>query len=272
MPHLHVTLNSLINRFGIKWKQERKITHQIYGLKGLNVYLFFVCRKHDRKGIARRVSNFSSEGESVSPDIPVVVPEQVYSVPPSSFPVHIEAPPTSNFHDFSNPVVSISVAEALRSHSPVVVQPTPNFNSWNGTVSEQAENVNPPTMATSVYAQMPSAAVVNPAPVLSHQHPNQSSPTPSIGSSHVDQQWTGTRLRGLTAIQPAASPQAPVHMTRSKNGLGQPPPLVVHLKDRGMCLVFRYQTSFPPKALSLSHLEMASLLSSPLFFIIALPL
>lgn len=190
-------------------------------------------RKHDRKGIARRVSNFSSEGESVSPDIPVVVPEQVYSVPPSSFPVHIEAPPTSNFHDFSNPVVSISVAEALRSHSPVVVQPTPNFNSWNGTVSEQAENVNPPTMATSVYAQMPSAAVVNPAPVLSHQHPNQSSPAPSIGSSHVDQQWTGTRLRGLTAIQPAASPQAPVHMTRSKNGLGQPPPLVVHLKDRG---------------------------------------
>lgn len=219
---------------------------------------FFVRRKHDRKGIARRVSNFSSEGESVSPDIPVVVPEQVYSVPPSSFPVHIEAPPTSNFHDFSNPVVSISVAEALRSHSPVVVQPTPNFNSWNGTVSEQAENVNPPTMATSVYAQMPSAAVVNPAPVLSHQHPNQSSPAPSIGSSHVDQQWTGTRLRGLTAIQPAASPQAPVHMTRSKNGLGQPPPLVVHLKDRGMCLVFRYQTSFPPKALSLSHLEMAS--------------
>lgn len=225
---------------------------------GLNVNLIIVYRKHDRKGIARRVSNFSSEGESVSPDIPVVVPEQVYSVPPSSFPVHIEAPPTSNFHDFSNPVVSISVAEALRSHSPVVVQPTPNFNSWNGTVSEQAENVNPPTMATSVYAQMPSTAVVNPAPVLSHQHPNQSSPAPSIGSSHVDQQWTGTRLRGLTAIQPAASPQAPVHMTRSKNGLGQPPPLVVHLKDRGMCLVFRYQTSFPPKALSLSHLEMAS--------------
>lgn len=225
---------------------------------GLNVNLIIVYRKHDRKGIARRVSNFSSEGESVSPDIPVVVPEQVYSVPPSSFPVHIEAPPTSNFHDFSNPVVSISVAEALRSHSPVVVQPTPNFNSWNGTVSEQAENVNPPTMATSVYAQMPSAAVVNPAPVLSHQHPNQSSPAPSIGSSHVDQQWTGSRLRGLTAIQPAASPQAPVHMTRSKNGLGQPPPLVVHLKDRGMCLVFRYRTSFPPKALSLSHLEMAS--------------
>ena len=171
----------------------------------------------------------------MSPDIPIVVPEQVYSVPPSSFPVHIEAPPTSNFHDFSNPVVSISVAEALRSHSPVVVQPTPNFNSWNGTVSEQADSVNPPTMATSVYAQMPSATVVNPVPALSLQHPNQTSPAPNIGSSHVDQQWTGPRLRGPTAIQPAASPQAPVHMTRSKNGLGQPPPLVVHLKDRGVC-------------------------------------
>ena len=171
----------------------------------------------------------------MSPDIPVVVPGQVY-VPPSSFPVHIEAPPTSsNYHDFSNPVVSISVAEALRSHSPVVVQPTPNFNSWNGSVSDQTENVNPPTMATSVYPQMPSTSVVHPLPALPLQHPSQSSPASGISSPHMDQQWTGPRLRTLPVeIQPATPPQAPVHMTRSKNSLGQPPPLVVHLKDRGM--------------------------------------
>ncbi|XP_078342506.1 uncharacterized protein LOC144628296 isoform X2 [Oculina patagonica] len=173
-------------------------------------------RKHDRKGIARRVSNFSSEGESVSPDIPVVVPEQVYSVHPPSFPVHIEAPSASNYHDFSNPVVSISVAEALRSHSPVVVQPTPNFSMWNGSVNEQAENVNPPTMATSVYAQMPSTSVVNAMPVLPLQHPSQPTSAPSISSSHMDQQWTGPRMRGIPVeIQPVA-PQAPVHMTRSR--------------------------------------------------------
>lgn len=206
---------------------------------------FFVCRKHDRKGIARRVSNFSSEGESVSPDIPVVVPEQVYNVHPPSFPVHIEAPPASNYHDFSNPVVSISVAEALRSHSPVVVQPTPNFNMWNGSVNEQAENVNPPTMATSVYAQMPSTSVVNAMPVLPLQHPSQPTSAPSISSSHMDQQWTGPRMRGIPVeIQPVA-PQAPVHMTRSKNGLGQPPPLVVHLKDRGACLALGSANALP---------------------------
>lgn len=185
------------------------------------------------------MSNFSSEGESVSPDIPVVVPEQVYSVPPASYPVHIETPPTSNYHDFSNPVVSISVAEALRSQSPVVVQPSPNFNMWNGSVNDQAENVNPPTMATTVYGQMPSTSVVNPMPALPLQHPSQSSSAPSISSSHIDQQWTGPRLRGIPVeIRPVA-PQPPVHMTRSKNALGQPPPpLVVHLKDRGGCLEY----------------------------------
>lgn len=184
------------------------------------------------------MSNFSSEGESVSPDIPVVVPEQVYSVQPPSFPVHIEAPPTSNYHDFSNPVVSISVAEALRSQSPVVVQPTPNFNMWNGSVSEQAENVNPPTMATSVYAQMPSTSIVNPMPALPLQHPPQPSSAPSISSSRMDPQWTGPRMRGIPVEIAPVPPQAPVHMTRSKNALGHqpPPPLVVHLKDRGRCL------------------------------------
>lgn len=206
-----------------------------------SVYLF-VCfaRKHDRKGIARRVSNFS-EGESASPDIPVVVPEQTYSVPAPSFPVHIEAPPTSNYHDFSNPVVSISVAEALRSHSPVVVQPTvqPNFNMWNGTVNEQQPEttVNPPTMATSVYAPLPQPTPVvnpNPIPTVPLHHPSQSTQGPTLNSSPISPQWTGPRLRGMAVnTQPVAAPP-PVHMTRSKNGLGQPPPLVVHLKDRGV--------------------------------------
>lgn len=198
-------------------------------------------RKHDRKGIARRVSNFSSEGESVSPDIPVVVPERTYTIPPppASFPVHIEAPPTSNYHDFSNPVVSISVAEALSSHSPVVVQPTPNFNMWNGTVNEQpAVCANPPTMTTSsVYAPPPqSTPVVNPSPMTSIplHHPSHSSQGPSLNSSSMEPQWSGPRLRRIPVeIQPVTATPPPVHMTRSKNNLGQPPPLVVHLKDRG---------------------------------------
>lgn len=211
-------------------------------------FSFLFCRKHDRKGVARRVSNFSSEGESVSPDIPVVVPEQTYTVPPSGpFPVHIEAPPTSNYHDFSNPVVSISVAEALRSHSPVVVQPTPNFQMWNGTVNEQpAENAlaNQSTMATtSVYAPLPqSTPVVNPVPIttLPLHHPSQSSQGPTLNPPPMEPpQWTGPRLRGMPAeIQPVSAPPPPpppIHMTRSKNALGQnPPPLVVHLKDRGV--------------------------------------
>jgi len=197
-------------------------------------------RKHDRKGVARRVSNFSSEGESVSPDIPVVVPEQTYNVPPPSFPVHIEAPPSSNYHDFSNPVVSISVAEALRSHSPVVVQPTvqPNFNSWNGTVNEQQAEAtaNPPTMATSAYTPLPQPTpVVNPMNSLPLHHPRPSSQGPSINSSPMNPQWNGPGIRGMPVeIQPVAAPP-PAHMTRSKNGLlaQSQPPLVVHLKDRG---------------------------------------
>ena len=183
------------------------------------------------------MSNFS-EGESISPDIPVVVPGQTYSVSPTSFPVRIEAPPTSNYHDFSNPVVSISVAEALRSHSPVVVQPTiqPNFNMWNGAVNEQQSETtaNPPTMATSVYAPLSQPTpVVNPNPIATVplHHPTQG---PPLSSSPISPQWTGPRLRGMAVnAQPVAAPP-PVHMTRSKNALGQPPPLVVHLKDRGV--------------------------------------
>lgn len=177
----------------------------------------------------------------MSPDIPVVVPEQAYHVPPPSFPVHIEAPPTSNYHDFSNPVVSISVAEAMRSHSPVVVQPTPNFNMWNGTVNEQPETTNPPTMATTVYTQLPQPGAPQPTPAVNPNPmttlplhlPSQSSQGPSLNSSPMNPQWSGPRLRGIPVeVQPVAAPP-PVHMTRSKNGLGQPPPLVVHLKDRG---------------------------------------
>jgi len=44
-------------------------------------------------------------------------------------------------------------------------------------------------------------------------------------------------LRGIPVEIRPVTPQPPVHMTRSKNALGQPPPpLVVHLKDRGGCL------------------------------------
>lgn len=198
-------------------------------------------RKHDRKGIARRVSNFSSEGESVSPDIPVVVPGQTYSIPPSSFPVQIEPPSTSNYHNFSNPLVSISVTEVLRSHSPVVVQPTvqqPNFHLWNGTVNEQRPDspVNPPTMATGAYSPLlESTPVVNPSPApnLPLHHPGQSSQGITMNSPSMNPQLNTPRLKGMLVDgQPAPAPP-PVHMTRSKNALGQPPPLVVHLKDRG---------------------------------------
>ena len=177
----------------------------------------------------------------MSPDIPVVVPGQTYSIPPSSFPVQIEPPSTSNYHNFSNPLVSISVTEALRSHSPVVVQPTvqqPNFHLWNGTVNEQRPDspVNPPTMATGAYSPLlESTPVVNPSPApnLPLHHPSQSSQGITMNSPSMNPQLNTPRLKGMLVDgQPAPAPP-PVHMTRSKNALGQPPPLVVHLKDRG---------------------------------------
>lgn len=189
-------------------------------------------RKHERKGIARRVSNFSSEGESVSPDIPVVVPGQAFSIPPSSFPVQVETSPSSNFHEFSNPLVSISVADAMRSNSPVVVHPSvqPNFHMWNGSISEQQPEspANPPTMATGVFSPLP-----QPTPVvlssLPHHHPSQSSQGHTLNSSQI----STPSIRGILVDGQSAAPPPPVHMTRSKNAVGQTPPLVVHLKDRG---------------------------------------
>lgn len=192
----------------------------------------FFFRKHERKGIARRVSNFSSEGESVSPDIPVVVPGQAFSIPPSSFPVQVETSPSSNFHEFSNPLVSISVADAMRSHSPVVVHPSvqPNFHMWNGSVSEQQPEspANPPTMATGVFSPLPQPTPVV-LPSLPHHHPSQSSQGHTLNSSQI----STPSIRGILVDGQSTAPPPPVHMTRSKNAIGQSPPLVVHLKDRG---------------------------------------
>lgn len=189
-------------------------------------------RKHERKGIARRVSNFSSEGESVSPDIPVVVPGQAFSIPPSSFPVQVETSPSSNFHEFSNPLVSISVADAMRSNSPVVVHPSvqPNFHMWNGSISEQQPEspANPPTMATGVFSPLPQPTPVV-LPSLPHHHPSQSSQAHTLNSSQI----STPSIRGILVDGQSAAPPPPVHMTRSKNAVGQTPPLVVHLKDRG---------------------------------------
>lgn len=194
--------------------------------------IFFFFRKHERKGIARRVSNFSSEGESVSPDIPVVVPGQAFSIPPSSFPVQVETSPSSNFHEFSNPLVSISVADAMRSNSPVVVHPSvqPNFHMWNGSISEQQPEspANPPTMATGVFSPLPQPTPVV-LPSLPHHHPSQSSQGHTLNSSQI----STPSIRGILVDGQSAAPPPPVHMTRSKNAVGQTPPLVVHLKDRG---------------------------------------
>lgn len=201
-------------------------------LESIPTIFFPLFRKHERKGIARRVSNFSSEGESVSPDIPVVVPGQAFSIPPSSFPVQVETSPTSNFHEFSNPLVSISVADAMRSHSPVVVHPSvqPNFHMWNGSISEQQPDspANPPTMATGVFSPLPQPTPVV-LPSRPHHHPSQSSQGHTLNSSQI----SNPSIRGILVDGQSTAPPPPIHMTRSKNALGQSPPLVVHLKDRG---------------------------------------
>ena len=198
------------------------------------VVCVFCYRKHERKGIARRVSTFSSEGESISPDASVGVPtEQTYN-PTPAFPVQVDPVPGSSYHEFSNPVVSISVAEALRCQSPVVVQPTPSFShsSWNGT-NEHLESVNPPTMASSVVSHLSSSPVVNPIVALSLHPPIHPAPRPIPTSPRMNQMWTGPSFTGLPREMKSVGPQTVPPVTRNRKGIADSPPIVVHLKDRG---------------------------------------
>ena len=200
----------------------------------LSVFHFQTFRKHDRKGIARKVSNFSEADRPSSPDYHIQAPEgQPYPVPLRPFPVHGEVPIEVHPNGFPKTGIraGYSNTEVRRAHSKGVA-PASSPNGSPGS-SSSPRNMTPPTMVPTTYPPMPVISSVAGATV----HPSHLNQI-SGPSAHLNHVWNGPRFASVRMDGALMTSQAHPNMENDEGSEPPPPPpppppLLVHLKERG---------------------------------------
>ena len=185
-------------------------------------------RKHDRKGIARKVSSFTEVNRPCSPDSHVSASgSEPYPVPLRPFPVQGEVPITVHPNGYPKQATPVYPStDMVRSHSKDSVSNSSPSSSPVGS----PRNMTPPTMVTSTFPPMPVVADVTSAAI----HPAHFTQMAGVAGS-ISHVWSGPRFAPVRVDAAMMTSQLRPGVLKEQGGEPPPPPppLLVHLKERG---------------------------------------